>query len=345
MPTEVGTALSDSVHVTSPEMILTEPCANLCLGCSHTRGAAVTTGTTSDEQTVTSFAQALSAAIRARGFTLSHLHARLADRGNPVSMATLSYWRSGARHPEGAQSLAAIADLEELLHLDRGALLDLLGPSLRTGPLGATAFPFDEDLVEQRVRETFLALGAAYPDPTRELTTHVVTDVGPDGSVLRRTTRHLIQATSGIVSATPFVELTPGTPVPAPEFVAIGGGRISALHSHESAEVHGFLFELDHPITAPSTTLIEWAVIHQPGHPAADGSGHGVAFQSRELLLWTRFDPAAVPDWLDEVEETPTGVTITPRTLDGAPSVHAIRRGFGPGALSMRWGYGERPAD
>ena len=31
------------------------------------------------------------------------------------------------------------------------------------------------------------------------------------------------------------------------------------------------------------------------------------------------------------------------RTLDGALSLHAIRRGFGPGALSIRWGHGERP--
>jgi hypothetical protein len=303
----------------------------------------VTTGTTSDEQSATSFAEMLSTAIRERGVTLARLHARLADRGNPVSMATLSYWRSGARHPEGAQSLAAIADLEELLDLDRGALLERLGPSMRTGPLGSTAFPFDEELMEERVRETFLAMGAVYPDPTRELTIHAVTDVGPDGRPLRRSTRLLVQATSGVVSAIPFVELTPGTPTPSPDFVAVGGGRISARHTHESREVHGFMFEPEQPVTAPASTLIEWAVVYPPEFPRSDGTGHGIAFQSRELLLWTRFDPAGVPDWIEEVEETPLGEVITPRALDGALSLHAIRRGFGPGALSMRWGYGERP--
>lgn len=305
----------------------------------------MTTETTSQEQTATSFAETLSAAIRARRFTLSHLHARLTARGNPVSMATLSYWRSGARHPEGAQSLAAIADLEELLDLARGTLLDRLGPTMRTGPLGATAFPFDEELMEQRVRETFLAMGAAYPDPTRELTIHAVTDVGPDGRVLRRTTRLLVQATAGVVSAIPFVELTPGTPAPSPDFVALGGGRISTRHTHESREVHGFLFEPERPIAAPASAMIEWAVVYPPEFPETDGTGHGVALQSREMLLWTRFDADAVPDWIEEVEETPAGSVVTPRSLDGARSLHAIRRGFGPGALSMRWGYGERPAD
>ncbi|MDQ0614732.1 hypothetical protein QF046_002373 [Microbacterium sp. W4I4] len=302
----------------------------------------MTSGTTSDEEQANSFAETFSAAIRERGLTLSRLHARLTARGNPVSMATLSYWRSGARHPEGAQSRAAIADLEELLGLDDGVLLDRLGPTMRTGPLGSTAFPFDEDLLEQRVRETFLAMGGVYPDPTRELTIHAVTEVGPEGRVLRRTTRLLVQATSGVVSAIPFVELTSGTPTPPPDFVAIGGGRISVRHTHESREVHGFMFEPEQPITAPAATLIEWAVVYPPEFPQGDGTGHGIAFQSRELLLWTRFDPAAVPDWIEEVEETPSGVVVTPRTLDGATSLHTIRRGFGPGALSMRWGYGER---
>ncbi|MGQ7312553.1 helix-turn-helix domain-containing protein [Microbacterium arabinogalactanolyticum] len=298
---------------------------------------------TSQDRPTETFAQVLSTAIRERGITLSRLHARLSERGNPVSRATLSYWRSGERRPEGAQSLAAIGDLEEMLDLDPGTLLDRLGPTMRTGPLGSTAFPFDEDPTEQRVRETFLAMGAAYPDPTRELTIHAVTDVGPDGRVRRRTTRMVVQATSGVVSAIPFVEITTGEPTPQPGFEALGGGRISVRHTHPSSEVHGFMFELDRPITSPETTMIEWAVKYPDEFPITDGTGHGVAFQSRELLLWTRFDPAWVPDWCEELEETPAGLTVTPRALDGALSLHAIRRGFGPGALSIRWGHGERP--
>ena len=290
-----------------------------------------------------SFAQALSEAIRARGVTLSRLHTRLAERGNPVSMATLSYWRSGTRHPEGAQSLAAITDLEELLNLDEGALVKRLGPTQRTGPLGATAFPFDEENVEQYVRETFLAMGASYPDPNRELSIHVVTDVGSGGRVLQRTARVLTQATSGVVSAVPYVEMT-GEPTPPPDFVAHGGGRVSTRYSHESQQVHGFLFELEKPITAPAAALIEWSAVYPEDFPEVHETGYGVAFQSREMLMWTRFDPDHIPDWCDEVEETPAGEVVTRRSLDGAQSLHAIRRGFGPGALSMRWGFGERPS-
>lgn len=286
------------------------------------------------------FAAALREGIDARGVTLAWLHERLATRGNPVSMATLSYWRSGARRPESVQSLVAVGDIEELLHLEKDALRSLLGATQRTGPLGATAFPFDQQQLEERVRQTFLAMGATYPDPTRELTVHSTSDIGPDGSVRRHTSRLLVQATAGTVTAIPFVEFSPGVPIAPPMFEAIAGGRVSLVHSDESNEVHGFMFELDHPIVAPETTLIEWGVEY-PDALDENEVGHAVAYQSRELVVWTRFHPDAVPDWVEEVEETPSGLTITRRDLDGARSLHAVRRGFGPGGLAIRWGYGE----
>ena len=287
------------------------------------------------------FATALREAIDARGVTLAWLHERLAARGASVSMATLSYWRSGARRPEGAQSLAAVAEIEELLHLEPDTLHAQLGSTQRTGPLGTATFPFTVEQLEERVRAAFLAMGAAYPDPTRELTVHSTSDIGPDGILSRQTTRLLVQATSGTVTAIPFVEISPGLPVPAPDFQVVTGGTIARLYSEPSDEVHGFLFELDNPITAPETALIEWSVEHPAGTPQTDETGHGVAMPSRELVVWTRFHPDAVPDWVEEVEETPDGVTITRHDLKGARSIHVVRRGFGPGGLAIRWGYGE----
>lgn len=288
------------------------------------------------------FATALREGIDARGVTLAWLRERLAERGNPVSMATLSYWRSGARRLEGAQSLTAIRDIEDLLNLDAGSLRNLLGASQRTGPLGTNTFPLNAVDLEERVRQTFLAMGASYPDPTRELTVHSISDIGPDGALQRRTTRMLVQATSGTVTAIPFVEVSPGIPVPAPRFEAIAGGRVSVLHSDATNEVHGMMFELDRPITSPATAMIEWTVEYPDGGAAeTDEIGHAVALQSRELVVWTRFHPDALPDWVEEVDETPHDVNIVRRDLEGAHSVHAVRRGFGPGALAIRWGYGE----
>lgn len=287
------------------------------------------------------FAASFRDAINARGLTLARLHEQLRARGNSVSMATLSYWRSGARRPEGAQSMAALSDIEQLLHLEPGSLTALLGTTNRTGPLGPNQFPLDEQELEQAVKEAFAALGAEYPDTSRELTTHSVTDVDADGNVSYSITRSIVQSTVGTVASIPFLEMTPGVSTPAPIINAVAGGRIAARYSHPNGEVHGVLFELDVPLTAPSTSMVEWSVEYPPGYPPQRETGHAVARQCRELLVWTRFHPDALPDHIEERAETPTGTKTTILSLEGRNSVHQVRRAFGPGLLGVSWTYAD----
>ncbi|MBT2474774.1 hypothetical protein J7E68_09365 [Microbacterium sp. ISL-103] len=285
------------------------------------------------------FAASFRDAINARGLTLARLHEQLRARGNSVSMATLSYWRSGARRPEGAQSMAALTDIEQLLHLEPGSLTALLGTTNRTGPLGPNLFPLDEHELEEAVKDAFAALGAEYPDTSRELTTHSVTDVDAAGNVAYSITRSIVQSTVGTVSSIPFLEMTPGISTPAPFIDAVAGGRISARYSHPNGEVHGVLFELDVPLTAPSTAMVEWSVAYPPDYPPQRETGHAVARQCRELLVWTRFHPDALPDRLDERVETPDGSKTSELSLEGRNSVHQVRRAFGPGLLGVSWSY------
>ncbi|KQR40114.1 hypothetical protein [Microbacterium sp. Leaf159] len=287
------------------------------------------------------FAASFRDAINARGLTLARLHEQLRARGNSVSMATLSYWRSGARRPEGAQSMAALSDIEQLLHLEPGSLTALLGTTNRTGPLGPNQFPLDEQELEQAVKEAFAALGAEYPDTSRELTTHSVTDVDADGNVSYSITRSIVQSTVGTVASIPFLEMTPGVSTPAPIIHAVAGGRIAARYSHPNGEVHGVLFELDVPLTAPSTSMVEWSVEYPPGYPPQRETGHAVARQCRELLVWTRFHPDALPDHIEERAETPAGTKSTVLSLEGRNSVHQVRRAFGPGLLGVSWTYAD----
>ncbi|MGW8482558.1 hypothetical protein ACWGJP_05425 [Microbacterium sp. NPDC055903] len=288
------------------------------------------------------FSTALREAIRERGVTLAWLNARLRDGGNPVSMATLSYWRSGARRPEGAQSLAAVGEIEQLLDLPVGALSGAIGRSLRVGPFGSPTFPLPAADLEAAVTEVFEALGEPQADRVRDVTTQVVTEVGPAGTVRSRSIRTLIQSMSGLVTHVPYVEMTPGQATPPPPFTALGGGRIDRVHSHPSGEVHGFAFELDQPIDTAETTMIEWRIDYSDEFPATRETGHGFSRQCRELLMWTRFDPAALPTWVDEVVETPEASTRIPVVIDRGSSVHQVRRRFGPGMLSLEWGDGPR---
>ena len=70
-----------------------------------------------------------------RAMSLSALHRVLSARGAGVSLATLSYWRSGQREPEQERSLRALAQVEEVLGLEPGALEALIeGRRRRVAP-------------------------------------------------------------------------------------------------------------------------------------------------------------------------------------------------------------------
>ena len=237
--------------------------------------------------------------------------------------------------------MAALGDIEQLLHLEPGSLTALLGTTNRTGPLGPNLFPLDEQELEEAVKQAFAALGAEYPDTSRELTTHSVTDVDAAGNVSYSITRSIVQSTVGTVASIPFLEMTPGISTPAPFIEAVAGGRISARYSHPNGEVHGVLFELDVPLTAPGTAMVEWSVAYPPDYPPQRETGHAVARQCRELLVWTRFHPDALPDRIEERVETPDGSKLTELSLEGRTSVHQVRRAFGPGLLGVAWSYAE----
>ncbi|WNV85198.1 hypothetical protein [Umezawaea sp. Da 62-37] len=74
------------------------------------------------------FAEALDAAITARGLTLDRLRHHLSEQGMDVSLATLSYWRRSLRRPERPESLRAVQALEALLGLPASSLVTLIGP-------------------------------------------------------------------------------------------------------------------------------------------------------------------------------------------------------------------------
>jgi hypothetical protein len=72
------------------------------------------------------FHAAFRSAIRERGLTLERLRARLASRGIPLALSSLSDWQHGHRRPGSASSLRAVGALEEILGLPGRSLVRLL---------------------------------------------------------------------------------------------------------------------------------------------------------------------------------------------------------------------------
>lgn len=286
-----------------------------------------------------SFSGVFASALRARGVSLSWLRRRLVDRANPVSMATLSYWRSGLRAPEGAASLAAVEDIERLLDLPRGALLDLLTERVRLGALHDPRIPFTEEQIMNALNETLEILDAPPLDITREISTHVVGDVAADGYLRRRTSRTLLQSVSpGTVEFVTYTLLSAEDRLDRPE-MTVHGAKVVRDHLHVSERVYAYVLQLDQPLTVGTTTMVETTMEGHDDYTSQPETGAFVVRPIRDLVLWTRFHEDAIPDWLDELERTEEMDETVYRPLRPQASVHQTRRDFGPGALGIRWGY------
>lgn len=292
----------------------------------------------SPDTTEATFSQRLADAIAARDVSLVWLRDRLLDRGNPVSLSTLSYWRSGRRKPDGVASLAALAEIEDLLRLAPGSLEDSLGPPSRTIPVPEAEFPFDDDLVNTAAAETCAALRTRPTDDLREISTHVVVEVDDRGRIRQRRTRSVLQATSGVVSELIWIEVAPSRTDVVPVLTAAIGGRLVRSLRHSSGMVVGYLVEMERPLPGGSTAMVEFCVEYPEDYPSTSECTHAVARRTRESVIWVRFDPDRLPSWCEEFTADDEDGT---RALDVASgsTVHAVRTQFGPGTFGLRWGF------
>ncbi|KQV00536.1 hypothetical protein QYR02_10480 [Microbacterium maritypicum] len=288
------------------------------------------------------FAEALRAAVSERGITLARLRRQLADDGNVVSMATLSYWRSGDRQPEGAQSLAIVEGIEDRLRLRRGHLSALLGPSARLGAVPPPRLPFDEERENRETEQTLAALRSSPQETLRDLSTQMTVRVGADGAVASIVMRSLVQATRGVITELPLIDVAPEETEVLSVISNLVGGRVDREYLHPGHRVSGVVIALDEPIVVGDTTLFEFTETFPPGSPVRQSAWHATSRPARETLIWVRFHPDALPSWCEEYAETDDDYVCVIRPVRGG-SVHAARHGFGPGVLGIRWGYDDDP--
>lgn len=288
------------------------------------------------------FAAALRAAVSERGITLARLRQQLQDDGNGVSMATLSYWRSGDRQPEGAQSLSVVEGIEDRLRLRRGHLTALLRPSARLGSVPPPRLPFDEERENRETAETLAALRSSPQETLRDLSTQLTVRVGAAGAVESIVMRSLVQATQDVITELPLIDVAPEETDVLSVISDVVGGRIDREYLHPGHLLSGVVIALDEPITVGETTLFEFTEAFPPGYPPRQSAWHATSRPARETLIWVHFHPDAPPSWCEEFVESDDDYTSAMRSVRNG-SVHVVRHGFGPGVVGIRWGYDGDP--
>ena len=266
----------------------------------------------SPDNAETPFSNALGRAITRRGVTLGWLHQRLRSLGTPVSLATLSYWRSGRSQPEHATSLDALRTLDDLLHLPKGHLRSQLQPSRRVGPRRSTRRYGELQWEIPHARQLLESLG--YPPDARidleETNLHLTLDVDRNrwGSTMncRSVWRALANGAQGHPD---MIELDKPQEGP-PEFHAVSGCSLGRSHYDAERGTYGYEVLLDRHLAEGATAVTEYA-LEFPGEGQVDTLfSQDLTWRVSELVLWVRFHPTVLPTSCEAFVLEPSGTTV-----------------------------------
>ncbi|MEU8470951.1 helix-turn-helix transcriptional regulator [Streptomyces sp. NPDC029006] len=290
------------------------------------------------------FDEAFRTALKASGLSLQRLHHHLGQRGVAVSPVTLSHWQRGRSQPERRQSLRAVAEIEDILGLPRGALQTLLtsrrprGRAVSTpgessealsrilspgAPLevvlGADAYRFNEDLVSLSVQETVLL--DAYGCIARYAVSHVVR-AAQDG-VSRLTAHHNLDDIE-----TPSVQ------------VAVQCGRLEALRFRQELGSAVFDIGFGRPLRRGDTAIVDYTLDVGPRWKPSDHHERTLAVPVRQYLLHIFFHPDRLPSVVFGYYKQASGAErrdIRPLVLDASHSVHIMPAKCTGGIYGIAW--------
>ncbi|GAA5157929.1 helix-turn-helix domain-containing protein [Ornithinimicrobium tianjinense] len=282
------------------------------------------------------FAHVLRAAVQRRGLGLERLRERLQARGASVSVATLSYWQSGRSRPERADSLRALAVLEDILELDDGELRGLLPPPRPRGRLSPPTVERSSLMPSGDVVKSLLGeLGVDEAALTR-LSLHDIYHLHEDRQTRVQRVRQVHRAESPDARSWPVVHMLVPAPDTPPRITPVQGCVIGAHRERADLGLAVAELVLPRPLDRGDTALTEYEVdVVANGEPWTDLE-RGLPQRLRELVLEVHFHPADVPSScvaytvVDGVEEW------WPLRLQGGLA-HLMLRDFGPGTCGIRW--------
>ncbi|MFB4354401.1 hypothetical protein RAC69_14705 [Microbacterium sp. LS_15] len=274
------------------------------------------------------FARTLREAVQRRGLSLHTLRARLRDRGHDVSVATLSMWQSGVRHPGRATSFDVLRELEGLIGLADGDLTATLGPPRRVRAAERRTFaalahlprtPFTEEM-EPELWERSGSIGAY---------------LAADGRIARTVHRTLWQACRDDARrATVFFGADDRSDPPEVSGI-LGCSLVDVEFDRELALVRSTL-RLDTPLGQGSLALTERQSVRPVGYPQERELVLVAPRRQAELTIYAVFDPALMPTECRVTVDSEKGERSHRLPLNGNCVAHA-EFGFGPGVITLDW--------
>lgn len=285
------------------------------------------------------FADALRAAIAARGLSLDRLQRRLAERGLRVGIATLSCWQNGRRRPERPASLRAVSVLEDILGLPTGSLLALLGPPRPRGhgaglPAGGREY---RHLLPggAAVADLLASLGTAADGKLHIAAQYEQAWIDAAGSSPRRETFQILRARQdGVDRSLAIVDADPGADIARVDLEALENCRVGRVRRDPDAGllVAELLFDLT--LRTNQTHLVRYAVVDRAAVECREYR-RGFRFPAGQYALQVRFDPAKLPVACFAFQ----GPVEHELPMTGHHAVHINVAPVPPGVVGIRWDW------
>lgn len=281
-----------------------------------------------------SFAEVLRCAIDARGLGLERIRDHLDDRGVSVSVATLSYWRSGRSQPERRSSLAALPHLEAVLRLEPGALRAALPAA---GGRRRRCAPADLDSLwpEQPHLRVLAALDTRWDTELDRVSLHDVLTIGPDRTVASLLVRQVLRARVDGPDRRVVLHCADDPEAALPALRPLAGFRPGRTVSDGKAGVLGTELVFHRPLRRGETVLLEYELVHRVPGPREVEYSRRVRMPMREYLLELRFDPAAAPTACEAFGACGS----RPLEVDPAGRVHLVEVDCRPAVHGIRWSW------
>ena len=286
------------------------------------------------------FADTLRRAIEQRGLSLDRIQAHLDQRGATVSVATLSYWKSGRSEPGRRSSLTTVAHLEEVLGMRRGELVGVL-PSSRERAR-RTRVPGLDTLWSQDCATAVLGrLDTQWDTELDRVMLHDRLHVGADRRTRSLTVRQAMRARCDGPDRRVLLHQQDDPRVPLPRLTVVRGGRIGRLEVEPEGGVVGAELHFCQPLRRGETVIVEYELDWADEGPYEVEYTRRLRTPLRELLLEVEFHPGSRPVAVTAFD----GVREALVSLDVEHRATVVHPDNTPGTTGLRWTWPDGPDD
>ena len=288
------------------------------------------------------FADALRAAIRARGLGLERIQQRLLAHDVKISLATLSYWQSGRSRPERRESLTALAHLETLLEVPAGSLSGLLGPPRPRGrylrrvtstPDIGAFWPHPTDIAE-----VVRGVNTRWDERLTRISQHDRVLIGAEGGEQSYASRQVLRAEADGPDRWVVIMHLDEHDRALPRIRALRHCQVGRTVRRPDAGLLVAELLFGRSLRRGETIITEHELVNAEPFPPATNYERKFRLPVREFVLEVCFDPARLPArcaQFTQVEGEPE--VEHEATVDDAASVHGVALNFGPGRYGFRW--------